>query len=408
MPSVNRVNYDRYGANGRKVQRRIKERRFKLKYPGLLVALMVLLLVGFRMATLETDLNLVTTIEIPEGVSLEGLGAEVSGVKWAAAVDGKVVRDDLRVQPTASTTKMILSLAVLEKKPISAGEKGPKIKITNEMYNIWGWYLNNDGSNTQVEINEEITEYDALVSVMLASSNNMADSLAIWAFGSIEEYQKYATDMLKRMGVTNTIIGTKDASGYDPSTTSTASDLARIGYFVMNHPVLSEIVALEKAEVPVAGEIRNTNKLLGKSSISGIKTGFIGDESGYCVVTGYKKDEHIITVAVLGAATRDGSFDNNLIAVKELQSKLVDQEMFKRGDTVGYYESWWTGKVPVTANEGFSELNYKGAEHKAEILVNDLKLKVGGKEYEVSLTVPEFSRSPSLIQRFLHIFGWKK
>ena len=408
MPSVNRVNYDRYEAGTRKAQRRMKERRFKLIHPGLILALVILALVGFRMATLETDLDLVTTVEIPEGVVLDGLGAEVSGVKWAAAVDGKVVRDDIKVQPTASTTKMILSLAVLEKKPLSVGEKGPKIKITNEMYEIWGWYLNNDGSNTKVEINEEISEYDALVSVMLASSNNMADSLAIWAFGSIEEYQKYATEMLKRMGIANTTLGIKDASGYDSSTTSTASDLARIGYFVMNHPVLAEIVALEKAEVPVAGEIRNTNKLLGKSSIAGIKTGFIGDESGYCVVTGYRKDEHIVTVAVLGAATRDGSFDNNLIAIKELQSKLVDQEIFKRGDTVGYYESWWTGKVPVMANESFSEVNYKGAEHKAEILVNDLKLKVGEKEYEISLTVPEFRRSPSLVQRFLHVFGWKK
>ncbi|MBP5511929.1 D-alanyl-D-alanine carboxypeptidase [Candidatus Saccharibacteria bacterium] len=408
MPSVNRVNYDRYEAGTRKAQRRMKECRFKLKHPGLILALVILALVSFRMATLETDLDLVTTVEIPEGVVPDGLGAEVTGVKWAAAVDGKVVRDDIKVQPTASTTKMILSLAVLEKKPLSVGEKGPKIKITNEMYDIWGWYLNNDGSNTKVEINEEISEYDALVSVMLASSNNMADSLAIWAFGSIEEYQKYATEMLKRMGVANTTLGIKDASGYDSSTTSTASDLARIGYFVMNHPVLAEIVALEKAEVPVAGEIRNTNKLLGKSSIAGIKTGFIGDESGYCVVTGYRKDEHIVTVAVLGAATRDGSFDNNLIAIKELQSKLVDQEIFKRGDTVGYYESWWTGKVPVTANESFSEVNYKGAEHKAEILVNDLKLKVGEKEYEISLTVPDFRRSPSLVQRFLHVFGWKK
>jgi hypothetical protein len=33
---------------------------------------------------------------------------------------------------------------------------------------------------------------------MLKSSNNMADSLAIWAFGSISEYQKYATEMIKR------------------------------------------------------------------------------------------------------------------------------------------------------------------------------------------------------------------
>ncbi len=405
---MQRVDYSRYGADSRKPERRKKTRRVKIAHPGLIIGAVVFALIVFRMATMEAELELHTTVTIPEGVSLSEVGADVKGVKWAVAVDGKVTNENTEIQPTASTTKMILSLAVLEKKPLNPGEKGSKITITEEMYDKWGWYLNHNGSNTKVEIGEEITEYDALVSTMLASSNNMADSLAIWAFGSIEEYQKYATEMLARLGVKSTKLGTADASGYDVSTVSTASDLAKIGYYVMKHPVLSEIVAKEKAEVPVAGEITNTNKLLGKASISGVKTGYIGDESGYCIVSGYKSNEHIVTVAVLGAATRDGSFDNNLAVVKELQKKLVDQEMFNRGDEVGYYESWWTGKVSLNSDESFSEMNYKGAEHKTEISDDKLKVKVGEISYDLNLQVPEFSRKPSLIQRFLHVFGWKK
>lgn len=427
MASVNRVNYDKYGVGERKAQRRIRERRrIKIAHPCLIVFAIILVFIGVRMAVMETNLTLETTIKIPEGVSLSEVGADVTGVKWAVVIDGTVVHDNVEVQPTASTTKMILALAVLEKKPLNLGESGPTITITNEMYEKWGWYLNNNGSNTKVEIGEEISEYDALVSIMLASSNNMADSLAIWAFGSIEDYQKYATEMLNRMGISNTKLGAKDASGYDESTVSTASDLARIGYFVMNHPVLSEIVAKESAEVPVAGEIINTNKLLGKSMISGVKTGYIGDASGYCIISGYKSDEHIITVAVLGADTRDGSFNNNLSVVKELQTKLVDQEIFNRGDEVGYYESWWTGKVSITADESFAEMNYKGAETEVGF-VNDpknvatlcgkdgcektneaLRLKIGNKEYFIKARHDEFSKKPSLIQRFLHVFGWKK
>ena len=405
---MQRVDYDRYDVNSRKPERRKKARRIKIAHPGMIIALIIFVFIGFKMATMEANLELFTTVKIPEGVSLSSVGADVSGVKWAAAVDGKVTNENTEVQPTASTTKMILALAVLEKKPLNTGEKGPMITISNEMYEIWGWYLNNNGSNTKVEIGEEISEYDALVSTLLASSNNMADSLAIWAFGSIEDYQKYATEMLARLGARNTKLGTKDASGYDSSTVSTASDLARIGYFVMKNPVLAEIVAKEKAEVPVAGEISNTNKLLGKSSISGVKTGYIGDESGYCIVSGYKKDEHIITVAVLGSATRDGSFDNNLAVVKELQSKLVDQEIFNRGDEVGYYESWWTGKVALKADESFAEMNYNGAENLAEISDDVLKMKIGEINYDVTLQVPEFSRKPNIFERFLHVFGWKK
>ncbi|MBP5675068.1 D-alanyl-D-alanine carboxypeptidase [Candidatus Saccharibacteria bacterium] len=406
---MNRVDYNRYEVNARKPQRRVRERRKILPMflkPWMIVAVLILGLIGYRMATMEAELKLETTFAVPEGVSLDGIS--VSGVKMAAAVDGDVTISDEEVRPTASTTKMILALAVMEKKPFALGEKGEEIEITQEMYDIRGWYLSHNGSNTLVEVGEKISEYDALVSTLLASSNNMADSLAIWAFGSLEEYQKYATEMLSRLGAKKTTIGSKDASGYDSSTTSTASDLARIGYFVMKNPVLAQIVALESAEVPIAGRIENTNKLLGRASISGVKTGYIGDESGYCLVSGYKVDEHIITVAVLGASTRDGSFDQSLSVVKALQEKLEKQEMLKRGDEVGYYESWWTGKVSVKVGEGLSEINYKGAEKKVEILEDAVKVKIGETEYTIPADVPSFSKKPSLIDRFLHVFGWKK
>ena len=362
------------------------------------------------MLTMEAETSLNLTYAAPAS-DYSGINYTQGFGQWAAQLNGKNVAksgENLSVQPTASTAKMIMALAVMEKKPFVLGETGETITITDELYNIYADYVAVGGSTTAMGIGEEISEYDALSSALIASSNNMADSLTIWAFGSIEDYQKYATEMLVRLGAKNTKLGTKDASGYDSSTVSTASDLARIGYFVMREPVLAEIVAKEKAEVPVAGEIPNTNKLLGKSSISGVKTGYIGDESGYCIVSGYKKDEHIITVAVLGSATRDGSFDNNLTVVKELQSKLVDQEIFNRGDEVGYYESWWTGKVALKADESFAEMNYKGAENLAEISDDVLKMKIGEINYDVALQVPDFSRKPNIFERFLHVFGWKK
>ena len=384
--------------------------RRRSKRPIILAIIAIIFVfIGFRMVTMEADVSLSTTFLVPEGVSLETVGEKV-GNRWAATVDGKFVigNDEEKVQATASTTKMILSLVVLEKKPLEKGEKGEEIEITKEMYDKYAWYIRNNGSNTKVEVGEKISEYDALVSVMLKSSNNMADSLAIWAFGSIEEYQKYATEMIKSWGLEKTTIGTKDASGYDESTTSTAKELAEIGYRVMTHPVLSEIVALKSAEVPVAGKISNTNLLLGKVGISGVKTGYIGEPSGYCVVTGYEKDGHIATVALLNATTRDASFSGNLSVVEDLQEKLIKQEILKKGDEVGYYESWWTGKIPVSAAEDFSEMNYQGVETKTEVLEGVMKVKIGEKEYNVALETPEFSRSPSLVERFLHVFGWMK
>lgn len=359
---------------------------------------------------MEADISLTTTFVLPDGVSLENVGKNIKNVKWAAAVDGEIVagNDKDKVQATASTTKMILALAVLEKKPIKNGEKGETITITKEMYDKYSWYLSHNGSNSRVKVNEKISEYDALVSIMLVSSNNMADSLAIWAFGSISEYQKYATEMLKKWGIKDTVIGEKDASGYDEGTVSTASDLAKIGYIAMKNSVLAEIVGKQAADVPVAGKLTNTNKLLGKSGISGIKTGYIGDPSGYCIVSAYKDGEHIITVSLLDANTRDDSFEKNLAIVKDLQGELAEIEMLKRGDEIGYYDAWWVEKVPIKTEEGFSEINYKGLDKKIEVDDSELKIMLGEKEYIVVLNVPDFSRQPNLLQRFLHVFGWEK
>ncbi|HEY1914137.1 MAG TPA: hypothetical protein VGH27_01045 [Streptosporangiaceae bacterium] len=74
-----------------------------------------------------------------------------------------------------------------------------------------------------------------------------------------------------------------DASGLDPATTSTAADQVRLGMAAMHVPALAEIAALPTAVVPVAGVIRNTNKLLGQDGIAGLKTGST-QAAGGCVL----------------------------------------------------------------------------------------------------------------------------
>lgn len=360
------------------------------------------------MITMDLSVNFDFNTVKPESVSLANVGSSVNDVRWAAAVDGNIVagRSDEIVQSTASTTKMILALAVLEKKPLAVHEKGEMIKITREMYDKYVFYLNNNGSNTAVYEGEEISEYDALVSLMLASSNNMADALAVWAFGSMENYREYGMEMLGRLGLKNTTLGTRDASGYDAGTTSTAADLAKIGYLVMKNEILSEIVALGSAEVPVAGLIKNTNMLLGKSLISGVKTGFIGEESGYCIVSGYKKDDNIVTVAVLDANTRQESFDENLKIVDDIQRQLVPKRIVSRGDLVGVYRSWWN-EYEVRVSEDFDGVYYDGQEFTSEFVDGALEIRIGDKKYSVGVEIGEHEAEPSFWQRFLHVFGWE-
>ena len=376
-----------------------------------------IIVVGFAtwmvigLANQKTDLEVIRRLEMPEFASLEGQFAVGEG-NYAVAVDGEqVAGNESAVLPTASTAKMILGLAVMQAKPFEVGSAGETIALTDEDYDRYVWYYNHGGSNTAVQPGEEISEYEALMSVFLASSNNMADTLAAWAFGSLDNYREYATKMLGEWGINETTIGA-DASGFEASTTSTARDLAQIGAKVLENPVLAEIVGTKSYTVPVAGLIENTNQLLGQAGIVGIKTGYIGEVSGYCLVAGYLAGKHIMTTALMGAESREASFGESLDLVVKMQELLPEKSLVKAGDTVGYYDSWWTGQVKITAEQDLAVIGWAEAEQEVDLEMDGptgvLKIKIGEHDYEAPVRADEYNKEPSFGERLGHLFGWAK
>ena len=107
--------------------------------------------VGVKMATLDTEVTFTQTYAVPEFPELIGL-PEVEDAQWAVAVDGVVVASSGSEQPrpTASTTKMILALAVMQQKPFKLGEQGETITISQTDYNKYTWQIAHGGSNTKV------------------------------------------------------------------------------------------------------------------------------------------------------------------------------------------------------------------------------------------------------------------
>lgn len=182
--------------------------------------------------------------------------------------------------PTASTAKTITALVVLDKKPLAAGEQGPSYTITQQDVSFYRNHAANDGSNLPVTLGQKLSLYQMVQALMLPSANNIADSLAIWTFGSLKEYSAAANSYLKSQGIKNTTVG-EDASGLSPTTTSTAADLVKIGQLAMKQPALAEIVAQKEATgLPGVPVIRNVNSLLGQANVVGIKTGNTNQAGG--------------------------------------------------------------------------------------------------------------------------------
>lgn len=207
--------------------------------------------------------------------------------------------DNTKSVPVASLAKVITALAVLKQKPLAPGEQGPMIKLSDKDVAIYNDYMRKDGSVTLVEEDEEISQYEAMLAMLLPSSNNMADSLTRWAFGSDEAYVAYANKMVKDLGLTTTSIA--DASGFSPSTTSSAHDMVQLGILYMQNPLLRQIATQREAKIPVAGIIPNYNAPLNKDGVLGIKVGYTDEAGRSFLVADVRKDGTISVAAALGA-----------------------------------------------------------------------------------------------------------
>lgn len=242
--------------------------------------------------------------------------------------------------PTASVAKLITSLAVLEKMPLDKGQQGPSLTMTQADVDLWNHYYAIGGSYVKVEVGEKISEYQALQALLLPSANNMADSLAIWAFGSMDAYHAYATDMLKKQGLNNTVVAV-DASGMSPATMSTPADLIKLGELALQNPVITEIIHQPSATIPVHGVIYSTNSRFDSGDVFGIKTGLTDEAGGnYLFAANYKTDDDK-TVTIIGVTLGQ----NNLIDALKSSEPLIRSA-----------KKYFAVKTPVKAGEVFATL----------------------------------------------------
>lgn len=258
---------------------------------------------------------------------------------------GAVARHgETKPQPTASTAKLITALAVMKKAPFD-DEAGETITFTDKDVESYQKYVDGGGTVAKVEAGLTWTYYQAIEAILLASSNNVSDSLAIKVFGSLDNYREYAQQMVKDIGMSNTTIGV-DASGYDPSTVSTADDMALLALAAIEDPMIRQIVAKSQVDLPVAGQIENTNRLLVNSDIIGMKTGWIPEAGGTFVLAGDQTDgEHSQKIAVVvmgdpngpGASTQNDAYE----LFKSAKQNFSYQELVTKGQVLGSLDPAW-------------------------------------------------------------------
>ncbi len=360
-----------------------RRKRYQLKRASHLVWVACLVLVGLVIAAYGAYARpypAVAAKTITPAVAADQVALSWPAVGQAAiGVQGQGVMAATNAQqpvPAASTAKVMTALAVLKKYPLKLGEQGPKIPITEADITRYNNYVAQDGSVVKVEIGEQITEYQALQAILLPSANNISDTLAVWAYGSMAQYHVAANQLAQNLGMTQSVFA-GDASGLLPETKSTAHDLVLLGQEALNNPVLKQIVAQQTADIPVAGTVSNVNVFLGRGGIIGIKTGNT-EQAGGCYLFAAERTladgQKVTSVgAVMAAPNLGRAMTSSLPLLDSFYQGFTNVNVVPKGTVVGHYDAAWdkTSVTAVTAQDT-KVLNWRGSKATVKVQLTSL------------------------------------
>jgi serine-type D-Ala-D-Ala carboxypeptidase (penicillin-binding protein 5/6) len=243
--------------------------------------------------------------------------------QWAYVLgNGRLaVSPDEQPVPIASLAKVMTAYLVLKHYPLRAGDSGRRFVLGPRDVADTETRRGEGQSTVDVRAGEQLTERDALMAILLPSANNIAVLVAREVAGSVPSFVAEMNDTAYALGMSHTIY--TDPSGYDAGTVSTALDQLRLARVVAEDKTLADMMATRSYSLPVAGEVTNTNTLLGHDGFVGMKTGS-DDAAGGCFMFRSERHTESGNVTLIGVVL--GQQGRNLItAGLDAAKQLVDR-----------------------------------------------------------------------------------
>lgn len=382
-------------------KRRQPHRKLRLFSVAIIVAL-----IGYGAITITrpfaelkpnyTDSSLSITTS-PSQLPWPSYGQGAFGLSNGTVIATKGEQDQL---PIASVAKVITCLVILERHPLKAGESGPTIKLGARDVALYNDYIAKDGSVMPVFNGHKLTQRQMIQAIMLPSANNVADSLVLWSFGSMDAYLKYANNYLQKQGLTNTKVGV-DASGYSPASVSTTTDLIKLGGLAMKQPALAEIAGQKTAVIPDVGTVRNYNSILGSNGIVGLKTGNHDQNGGVFVgAANVQVNGKTITLisALSGANTLSAVLRDSRALLAAASTTFAETTIVKKDAVLGTYTLPDGKHVQAVAAGDLSVTVLRGDTVKARLELEPISYnaKAGKTVGRVTLPATDISDASSL------------
>ncbi|MEU6744196.1 D-alanyl-D-alanine carboxypeptidase family protein [Streptosporangium sandarakinum] len=233
--------------------------------------------------------------------------------------------------PIASVAKVMTAYVILRRHRLRSGDDGPLIKVDRTAADES--YVPQE-STVPVREGRRIPLRRMLELMMVPSGNNVARLLARWDAGSQERFVERMNATAHRLGMSGTRY--TGASGSEDSTVSTAADQLKLAKEAMRDPVFREVVA--RADTAVPGDVRklpNTNTLLNRHGVIGIKTGS-GTAAGGNLMWASRVRGRLVLGVILGqaAGTNPVAAKAAVLEAGGRMSAAVEQWLLRRAALV--------------------------------------------------------------------------
>ncbi|MBT2483544.1 MULTISPECIES: D-alanyl-D-alanine carboxypeptidase family protein [unclassified Microbacterium] len=277
------------------------------------------------------------------------LGEAASGT-WSATGSGEPL-------PIASITKLVTALVILDAAPLtSADDPGPTITFGKSDHDLYDQYYVQGATIAPMPTGTSMSLHDALAVMLIPSASNYAEALSSRIFGSQNAFLGATQNWLASHGLTGTTV--TEPTGISPRNMSTPADLLAIAKLAAAHPAIAQIVATPSVSVPGAGQLYNTNGLLGTAGITGLKTGNLGEGTHSLLYTSTLEvgaaDPLAITGVVLGGSSRESVNATVIATLESIRSGFHEVSVATDGQEVGSISTPWGSTATLVIGESAS------------------------------------------------------
>ncbi|MFJ9605742.1 D-alanyl-D-alanine carboxypeptidase family protein [Kitasatospora sp. NPDC101176] len=223
--------------------------------------------------------------------------------------------------PIASITKVMTAYVILRAHPLEPGEKGPRLSVDRIAE---AESESTEESTVPLRCGRTLTQRKALELLLVPSGSNVGRMLARWHAGDESAFVREMNATAAALGMSDTTY--TDVCGIRPSTRSTSDDQLKLARAAMDIPAFRSIVARRGVLMPgLRGYLCNTNRLLGKPGVVGLKTGTTTPAGGnllWAAMAGGRGSERLVLGAVLRQRP-DTSLPESQQAVRQISHRMI-------------------------------------------------------------------------------------